>query len=81
MRLVQEPRRYRSLIQTSSDNYSSEIFMLPIAVDAMGGDFAPSQIVAGALQAAELGIPVVLVGPEDLEGRGDLELIVASEVI
>ncbi len=38
--------------------------MLPIAVDAMGGDFAPSQIVAGALQAAELGIPVVLVGPE-----------------
>ncbi|KGA06855.1 MAG: fatty acid/phospholipid synthesis protein PlsX [actinobacterium acAcidi] len=55
--------------------------MLPIAVDAMGGDFAPSQIVAGALQAAELGIPVVLVGPEDLEGRGNLELIVASEVI
>ena len=55
--------------------------MLPIAVDAMGGDFAPSQIVAGALQAAELGIPIVLVGPETLEGRGDLELIVASEVI
>jgi glycerol-3-phosphate acyltransferase PlsX len=81
MRLVQEPRRYRSLIQTSSDNSSSEIFMLTIAVDAMGGDFAPSQIVAGALQAAELGIPVVLVGPEDLEGRGNLELIVASEVI
>ena len=55
--------------------------MLPIAVDAMGGDFAPSQIVAGALQAAELGFPVVLVGPEGLEGRGNLELIVASEVI
>jgi glycerol-3-phosphate acyltransferase PlsX len=55
--------------------------MLPIAVDAMGGDFAPSQIVAGALQAAELGIPIVLVGPETLEGRGDLDLIVASEVI
>ena len=33
------------------------------------------------MQAAELGIPVVLVCPEDLEGRGNLELIVASEVI
>ena len=55
--------------------------MLPIAVDAMGGDKAPGEIVAGAHQAAELGIPVVLVGPADLEGRGDLDLIVASEVI
>jgi len=55
--------------------------MLPIAVDAMGGDKAPGEIVAGARQAADLGIPVVLVGPADLEGRGDLDLIVASEVI
>src|SRR3954452_16737971 len=55
--------------------------MLPIAVDAMGGDKAPGEIVAGARQAAELGIRVVLVGPEDLEGRGDLDLIVASEAI
>ena len=55
--------------------------MLPIAVDAMGGDRAPSEILAGAHAAAELGIPVVLVGPADLEGCGDLELIVASEVI
>jgi phosphate acyltransferase len=55
--------------------------MLPIAVDAMGGDRAPSEILAGARAAAELGIPVVVVGPEGLEGRGDLELIVASEVI
>jgi phosphate acyltransferase len=55
--------------------------MLPIAVDAMGGDRAPGEIVAGAHAAAELGIPVVLVGPEGLEGCGDLELIVASEVI
>ncbi|MEY4995369.1 MAG: Fatty acid synthesis protein, partial [Actinomycetota bacterium] len=31
--------------------------MLPIAVDAMGGDRAPSEIVAGAHQAAEAGIP------------------------
>ena len=55
--------------------------MLPIAVDAMGGDRAPGEIVAGAHAAAALGIPVVLVGPPGLEGRGDLELIEASEVI
>jgi phosphate acyltransferase len=60
--------------------------MLPIAVDAMGGDDAPGPIVAGAHAAAAEGIPVVLVGPADLAGReadgGDvLELIEASEVI
>ena len=55
--------------------------MLPIAVDAMGGDRAPSEIVAGARQAAELGFNVVLVGPSDLADIGDLPLIVASEVI
>jgi phosphate acyltransferase len=55
--------------------------MLPIALDAMGGDRAPGDILAGAHAAAALGIPVVLVGPEGLEGIGDLPLIVASEVI
>ena len=55
--------------------------MLPIAIDAMGGDRAPGEIVAAAHAAAALGIPVVLVGPADLEGVGDLPLIVASEVI
>ncbi len=41
--------------------------MLPIAVDAMGGDHAPSAIVAGAVRAARAGIPVCLVGdPERL---------------
>ena len=55
--------------------------MLPIAVDAMGGDRAPGDILAGAHAAAALGIPVVLVGPEGLEGCGDLPLIHASEVI
>lgn len=55
--------------------------MLPIAVDAMGGDRAPGEIVAGAHQAAALGIPVLLVGPEGLDGAGDLPLMVASEVI
>ncbi len=55
--------------------------MLPIAVDAMGGDRAPGEILAGAHEAAALGLPVVLVGPPDLEGRGDLPLIEAHEVI
>lgn len=55
--------------------------MLPIAVDAMGGDRAPGEIVAGAVQAAALGIPVLLVGPEGLDGAGDLHVMVASEVI
>ena len=55
--------------------------MLPIAVDAMGGDRAPGEIVAGAVEAAAEGIPVVLVGPPDLEGRGDLPLIPAAEVV
>src|SRR5919108_2400441 len=38
---------------------------ITIAVDAMGGDRAPGEIVAGALQAAEeLGVEVLLVGRE-----------------
>lgn len=57
--------------------------MLPIAVDAMGGDFAPAAIVEGAKRAnAELGIPVVLVGrPGGMGDTGDLPIIEASEVI
>ncbi len=55
--------------------------MLPIALDAMGGDRAPGDILAGAHAAAALGIPVVLVGPEGLQGTGELPLILASEVI
>ncbi len=58
--------------------------MRPVIVDAMGGDKAPAEIVAGARRAAgELGIPVRLVGrPEDLEGlAGDLPILAASQVI
>ena len=55
--------------------------MLPIAVDAMGGDRAPGEIVAGAHQAADAGIPILLVGPEGLEGAGEIPVFVASEVI
>ena len=60
--------------------------MLPVAVDAMGGDEAPGPILAGAHRAAAAGIPVVLVGPADLAGRSvdagpELPLIEATEVI
>jgi len=60
--------------------------MLPIAVDAMGGDDAPGPVLVGAHQAAAVGTPVILVGPEGLHGRAGpdgtvLDLIVASEVI
>jgi glycerol-3-phosphate acyltransferase PlsX len=56
---------------------------LPVAVDAMGGDHAPHEIVAGARRAVEeLGIPVVLVGPPgQLGDTGGLEVLAASEVI
>ena len=54
--------------------------MLPVAVDALGGDKAPAEIVEGAKQAAAAGIPVLLVGPADLANRGDLPLHVASEI-
>ena len=55
---------------------------LPVALDAMGGDRAPGEIVAGAhLAVSEFGIPVVLVGPPDLPGAGDLPIIPALEVI
>ena len=57
--------------------------MLPVAVDAMGGDAAPDAIVEGAQRAAaELGIPVLLVGrPEVLGDAHGLEVLPASEVI
>jgi glycerol-3-phosphate acyltransferase PlsX len=57
--------------------------MLPVAVDAMGGDKAPVEIVAGARQAAdELGVPILLVGaPDRIGDTGGLEVLPASEVI
>jgi phosphate acyltransferase len=35
-----------------------------VAIDAMGGDFAPYEIIAGAVKAARKGIPVSLYGDE-----------------
>ncbi len=54
----------------------------PVAVDAMGGDRAPAEIVAGAIQAAEAGLAVVLVGdPDRLGDTGGLPVIPAREII
>jgi glycerol-3-phosphate acyltransferase PlsX len=40
---------------------------LPIALDAVGGDHAPSEVIQGAVQAhRESGVPITLVGPRDL---------------
>jgi phosphate acyltransferase len=57
--------------------------VLPIAIDAMGGDKAPGEIVEGAKQAVEtLGVPIVLVGdPDRLGDTGGLDVIPAREVI
>ena len=54
--------------------------MTRIAVDAMGGDRAPAEIVAGALEAKSAKITPILVGPRGLE-TGGLELIEAPTTI
>jgi phosphate acyltransferase len=51
-----------------------------IALDAMGGDRAPGEVVAGALEAAADGIEVTLFGPAGLDTRG-LPLVEAPDVI
>jgi len=56
--------------------------MLPVAVDAMGGDHAPEAIIEGAVQAHEAGTPIVLVGrPEVIGTDHGLPVIEATEVI
>jgi len=51
-----------------------------VALDAMGGDRAPEEVIAGALEAAANGIEVTLFGPEGLD-TGGLELVVSPSVI
>jgi glycerol-3-phosphate acyltransferase PlsX len=51
-----------------------------VAVDALGGDNAPHQIVAGALDAAGEGIDVTLYGPPDLDAQG-LTVVAAPDRI
>jgi len=59
-----------------------ELAHLPVAVDAMGGDKAPADIVEGARRAAERGIGIVLVGPPEQVGETHgLELVACTEVI
>ncbi len=63
-----------------------DLEQLPVAVDAMGGDRAPDEVVAGALQAAEeLEVPVLLVGDPARLGRLDLparvSLLAATQVV
>ncbi len=64
----------------------------PIALDAMGGDFAPAAMVEGAVKAAKQNVPIILVGREpDLQtklARLDplwkklpIEIVHASDVI
>ncbi|NJK48108.1 phosphate acyltransferase PlsX [Candidatus Gracilibacteria bacterium] len=63
-----------------------------IAVDAMGGDFAPQEIVAGAIRAAaELDVEILLVGdPDKIESSlkqhttpniGKIEIVAADGVV
>jgi phosphate acyltransferase len=69
---VQGPRR------RAADR--SRAVVARIAVDALGGDRGPAEVIAGALEASRQGIDVVLYGPETLDAQG-LELVQASEKI
>jgi phosphate acyltransferase len=51
-----------------------------VAVDAMGGDRGPEEVVAGALDAASEGIVPILYGAPGLDTKG-LEHVVAEQVI
>jgi glycerol-3-phosphate acyltransferase PlsX len=54
--------------------------MVRVAVDALGGDHAPGEIVAGAASAASARLQPVLYGPPGLETDG-LELVEAAGTI
>lgn len=54
--------------------------MARVAVDALGGDRAPGEVILGALEAAKDGIDVTLYGPSGLETRG-LPLVEAADRI
>ena len=51
-----------------------------VAVDALGGDHAPDEVVAGAVAAASETLEPVLFGPAGLDAHG-LDLVVCSEAI
>jgi glycerol-3-phosphate acyltransferase PlsX len=59
-----------------------QLAQLPVALDALGGDKAPGEIVAGARRVADEGIDVLLVGPPDLIGDPlGLPVFACTEVI
>src|SRR6187397_2418624 len=51
-----------------------------VAVDALGGDHAPEEVVAGAIEAASDAIAPILFGPDAL-GAAGLELVPCSDGI
>ncbi|MDH5373468.1 MAG: phosphate acyltransferase PlsX [Acidimicrobiia bacterium] len=61
--------------------------MARVALDAMGGDYAPAEIIAGGVAAAEAGHDVILVGEPSVIAEGlaaldsDLPVVPASQVI
>jgi phosphate acyltransferase len=54
--------------------------MTRVAVDALGGDNAPGEVILGALDAAATGTDVVLYGPAHLDTQG-LPLVETTDVI
>jgi glycerol-3-phosphate acyltransferase PlsX len=54
--------------------------MIRVAVDALGGDRAPEEIVAGALEAAADGVQPVLYGPAGLD-TGGLPLVETTQEV
>ena len=54
--------------------------MVRVAVDAMGGDRAPEEIVAGALEARTGELEPILFGPAGID-TGGLELVETTSVI
>lgn len=51
-----------------------------VAVDALGGDHAPVEVVAGAVAAASESITPILFGPPALDAEG-LELVACADAI
>jgi glycerol-3-phosphate acyltransferase PlsX len=54
--------------------------MTTVAVDALGGDRAPDEVVAGAVEAASESVRPILFGPEGLD-TGGLELVPTTQEI
>jgi phosphate acyltransferase len=54
--------------------------VIRVAIDALGGDSGPEEIVAGALAAASAQVKPILYGPHGLE-TGGLELVETTEVL